>query len=92
MYNNSIYVSTGFILFKFLYNTNPKHRFNIKDNILEKRILVTKKKIKLLRKKHKKLIITLRSAAELYKKYYNTKHKVFRFKLGDKIIVATKNL
>jgi hypothetical protein len=92
MYNNSIHVSISFIPFKFLYNINPKLRFNIKDNILEKKVLIAEKRIRLLRKKHKKFIITLRSAAELYKKYYNIKHKVFRFKLKDKIILATKNL
>jgi hypothetical protein len=92
IYNNSIHVSTGFIPFKFLYNIDPKLGFNIKDNILEKGALAAEKRIKLLGKKRDKLIITLRSTAELYKKYYNTKHKVFRFKLRDKVIIITKNL
>jgi hypothetical protein len=92
IYNNSTHVSTGFILFKLLYNINLKLRFNIEDNILKKGVPIAKKRIRLLGEKHKKLIITLRLAAELYKKYYNAKHKVFRFKLRDKIIVTTKNL
>jgi hypothetical protein len=92
MYNNSIHASTGFTPFKLLYNINPELRFNIKDDILEKGVLAAKKRIRLLRKEHKKLVVTLRSAAELYKKYYNAKHKVFRFKLGDKFILAIKNL
>jgi hypothetical protein len=91
-YNNSIYVSTGFTPFKLLYNINPKLRFNIKNNVLEGGVLVVEKKIRLLGKKHKKLIVTLRLAAKLYKKYCNAKHKVFRFKLRDKVIVTTKNL
>jgi hypothetical protein len=77
-------------LFKFLFNINPKLRFNIKDNILEKRVLIVEKRIKLLGKKHEKLVITLQLAAKLYKKYYNIKHKVFRFKLKDKIIITIK--
>jgi hypothetical protein len=92
MYNNSIHVSTSFTPFKFLYNINPELRFNIENNILKRGALAVKKRIRLLGKERKKLIITYRSAAELYKKYYNTKHKVFRFKLRDKIIITTKNL
>jgi hypothetical protein len=92
MYNNSIHVATSFTPFKFLYNINPEFRFNIEDNILEKGVLVVEKKIRLLEKKHKKLIVTLRSTAELYKKYYNTKYKTFRFKLKNKVIITTKNL
>jgi hypothetical protein len=92
MYNNSIYISISFILFKLLYNINPKLGFNVKDNILEGGVLVAKKRIRLLKKEREKLVITLRSAAELYKKYYNTKYKIFRFKLKDKIILITKNL
>jgi hypothetical protein len=91
MYNNSIHVSTSFILFKLLYNINPELGFNIKDNILERGVLIAKKRIRLLGKKHEKFVITFRLTAELYKKYYNTKHKIFRFKLEDKIIVTTKN-
>jgi hypothetical protein len=91
-YNNSIYISTGFIPFKLLYNINPELRFNVKNNILEGGAPAAEKRIRLLREKHEKLIITLRSAAKSYKKYYNAKHKVLRFKLKDKIIVATKNL
>jgi hypothetical protein len=92
IYNNSIHIFISFILFKLLYSIDPELRFNIKDNILERGVLVAEKRIRLLGKKHKKLIITLRSAAELYKNYYNTKHKVFRFKLRNKIIITTKNL
>jgi hypothetical protein len=92
IYNNSIHVSTGFTLFKLLYSINPELGFNIEDNILEKGAPVAKKRIRLLGEKHKKLIVTLRSAAESYKKYYNAKHKTLRFKLRDKIIIVTKNL
>jgi hypothetical protein len=74
-----------------LYSINPELRFNVEDNILEKGAPVAEKRIRLLGEKHKKLVVTLKSAAELYKKYYNAKHKVFRFKLKDKIILATKN-
>jgi hypothetical protein len=62
------------------------------DNILEKGVLVVEKRIRLLGKKHKKLIIIFWSTTKLYKKYYNTKHEVLRFKLRDKIILITKNL
>jgi hypothetical protein len=92
IYNNSIHASTGFTPFKLLYNINPELRFNIENNILEKEAPVTKKRIRLLREKHEKLIIILRSTAELYKKYYNAKHKVLRFKLGDKVMLTIKNL
>jgi hypothetical protein len=92
MYNNSIHVSIGFILFKLLYTIDPEFGLNIKDDILEGGGLITKKKIRLLGEEHEKLIITLRLAAELYKKYYNTKHKILRFKLRDKIIITIKNL
>jgi hypothetical protein len=92
MYNNSIHASTGFTPFKLLYNINPELRFNIKDNILERGVLAAEKRIRLLGEKHEKLIVTLRLAVELYKKYYNTKHKILRFKLRDKVIVITKNL
>ena len=74
-----------------MYNINLELGFKTEDNILEKRA-PAENKIRLLGKKHEKFVITLRSAAELYKKYYNAKHKVFRFKVGDKIILATKNL
>jgi hypothetical protein len=92
MYNNSIHVSTGFIPFKFLYNIDPKLGFNIEDNILERGLLAAEKIIRLLGEKREKFVITLRSTAKLYKKYYNIKHKVFRFKLRDKVIIITKNL
>jgi hypothetical protein len=87
IYNNSIHVSTSIIPFKFLYNIDPKFRFNIKDNILEKKAPTAKKRIRLLGEKHKKLIVTPQSATKSYKKYYNAKHKIFRFKLRDKIII-----
>jgi hypothetical protein len=53
---------------------------------------VAEERIRLLGEEHEKLIVTLRSAAELYKKYHNAKHKILRFKLRDKVIVAMKNL
>jgi hypothetical protein len=89
MYNNSIHISTGSIPFKLLYSINPKLRFNI-NNVLERGVSVAEERIRLLGKKHGKLVVTLRLATKLYKKYYNTKYKIFRFKLRDKIIIATK--
>jgi hypothetical protein len=92
MYNNSIHASTSFILFKFLYSIDPKLRFNIEDNILKKGVPAVEKRIRLLGEEYEKLVVTLRSAAKLYKKYYNTKHKILRFKLKDKVMITTKNL
>jgi hypothetical protein len=91
LYNNLIHVFISFIPFKFLYSIDFEFGFNIKNDILERGELAAEEKIRLLGKKHEKFVITLRSAAELYKKYYNAKHKVFRFKLRDKVILVTKN-
>jgi hypothetical protein len=58
MYNNSIHVSTSFTLFKFLYSIDLELGFNIKNDILEGGARAAKKRIKLLRKKHEKFVVT----------------------------------
>jgi hypothetical protein len=92
IYNNSIHVSTSFIPFKLLYSIDPEFRFNINNNILEKRVSAAEKIIRLLGEKREKFVITLRLAANIYKKYYNAKYKILRFKLRDKVMLAIKNL
>jgi hypothetical protein len=50
------------------------------------------KKIKLLVEKRKKLSSNLRKAYKKHKKYYNAKHKLTRFCVKEKVMLASKNI
>jgi len=59
MYNNLIYISTSSILFRLLYSFDLELNINVRDNILQERVLSIEERIKILRKEQETLIRNL---------------------------------
>lgn len=91
-YNNSVHATTGYPPFRLLYGFDPELGFNVEDDIPEGGAPLAQERIKLLIKEREDLIGTLKTAQDSHKKYYDRTHKPIRFKIGDKVILAAKNI
>jgi transposase InsO family protein len=91
-YNNSVHASTGSTPFRMLYGFNPELGSNVGDDILEGGAPAAAERIKLLQDEREVVAQKLRVASESYKKFYDTKHKKTRFRVGDLVLLSTKHL
>jgi hypothetical protein len=91
-YNNSKHSTTGSTPFRLLYGFDPELGTNVRDDVLEGGAPSAEERIKLLMEERTQLSNRLRTAAESHKKYYDAKHKPMRFKVEDKVVIASKNI
>jgi transposase InsO family protein len=92
-YNNSVHESTGLPPFKVLYGFLPELGMNVGDDAPKGRAASTaEERIKTLHMEREELADRLRRASASQKKYYDKRHTKMEYKVGDLVMLATKNL
>ena len=91
-YMNSHHTSIGTTPFYAMYGYHPEIRWTVGDDLLEGKVPATNERIKRLQALRDELAERWREASESQKKYYNRKHKPKSYKVGDLVMLSTKNL
>ena len=89
---NSKHSVLGVSPFYALYGYNPTVHYEVEDDFNEGKVPSARERIKTLHNLQEKLAEHLEKAAETQAKYYNRKHEPKRFKLGDLVLLSTKEL
>jgi hypothetical protein len=83
LYNNSIYTTTKVSPFFALYSYHLNTRHFIKKEVSKGDVLITRERGKEMIKIWKTLDKQLLSAIKYQSKWYNNKHKIISYTLGD---------
>jgi hypothetical protein len=75
-----------------MYDYNSEIRYESKDDIIMKRMLVVTKRVKELHKYREKLIERWQKVTNAKVKYYNRKHIALTFKTKDLLMLSIKNI
>lgn len=75
-----------------LYGYNPSIRLNIKADVPGGEAPTAKARIKTLAKEQEELARHWKNASEMQSKWYNKKHTPQSFKMGDKVMLLTRNI
>ena len=89
-YNNSAHETTGKALFILLYRYLPT--LDARDSAPGRGATSADERIELLRTERQELAERLQKASETQKKYYDKKHTLIKFKIGDEVMLAAKNI
>lgn len=90
-YNNSTHETTGKPPFYLLYGYVPT--IDVEDTAYEGGDKTTaEERVEKLQAERKELAETLRKATDAHKKYYDVRHKPMRYKIGDQVMLAAKNI
>jgi hypothetical protein len=92
VYQNSVQFIIECNLFFCMYDYNFKIRYELKNDIIMKEMLVVTKRVKELHEYKQKLIEKWQKAANAQVKYYNRKHIALTFKTKNLIILFIKNI
>jgi len=92
VYNNSYYVLIKALSFYLMYNYYSKIYYEVKNNFIEKEILLAQERVKQLYNLKKVLTKRLKNVVTQQAKYYNKKHKSKSFAIEKLIMFSTKNL
>ena len=57
-----------------------------------KRAPTIEERIKILAQDKEETTVALRAVSDSYKKFYNKKYSEIRFRIGDKVLVSSKNI
>lgn len=91
-YMNSWHSSIGTTPFFLMYGYHPEIRWEIEDDSPEGRVPAANDKVKKLQASRDEAAQRLRRAADAQSKYYNKSHQPQSYKVGDLVMLATKNL
>ena len=91
-YMNSWHTAIGTTPFHLMYGYHPEIRYEIEDDSAEGKVPAANDRIKQLQTLRDETAERLRSAIELHAKYYNKSHLPQEYKVGDLVMLATKNL
>ncbi len=89
-YNNSVHDSTGKAPFYLLYGYVPE--IDVEDTVPVEGDMAAQRRVEKLQDERKELTDTLRRAIESHKKHYDRKHAPMRFRIGDRVMLAAKNI
>lgn len=91
--NNSVHHATRMSPFELLYGWSPEIRTPaIRDELHEERVPAAAERAKHMRETHEKLAQIWQQAQDTQKKHQNRKTKPMQFKVGDKVLLSTKNI
>ena len=89
-YNNSTHETTGHSPFYLLYGYQPTIDVSLADAGQQDGSATSR--VEILQREREELRATLQRAVEAHKKYYDRKHTPVRFRVGDQVMLAAKNL
>lgn len=89
-YNNSVHDTTGKSPFYLLYGYEP--RITVEDTGLGEGDTRAETRLQGLKKEREELARTLTKAIESHKKNHDRRHQPMRFKIGDEVMLAAKNI
>ncbi len=89
-YNNSVHESTGHSPFYLLYGYQPTIDVATTDSWPTDHSAT--KRVEALQRERLELEAILRRATEAHKKHYDRKHTPMRFRVGDQVMLAAKNI
>jgi hypothetical protein len=92
VYNNSYYALVKTSSFYLIYNYHSKIHYEVKNNFIEKKILLTQERVKQLYNLKKILAKRLKNVVAQQTKYYNKKHRSKSFAIKKLIMLSIKNL
>ena len=91
VYNNVTHFFTNVSSYYLMYDYHSKIHYVIENDLIEKKILSAKDKIKHLHDVRKTLIKRLKHVVAKQTKYYNQKHTLKEFNVDDLIMFNIKN-
>lgn len=91
-YMNSHNDSIGTTPFYLMYGYHPEVRYEVEDDSTEGEVPAANERIKKLQALRDEAAEHLRNAYKAQAKYYNKSHKPQTYKVGDLVMLATKNL
>lgn len=89
-YNNSVHESTGHAPFYLLYGFHPT--IDIAVSRFPDTPDTAASRVERLQQEREELDTTLRKATQAHKRHYDHKHKPMRFRVGDRVMLAAKNI
>jgi len=91
-YNNSVHSQTGTTPFFAQYGYNPEIRVNVVDDVADGKAVLAHQRALLLQEERKQLNDHWAAATMAQKQFYDKKRKPMTFRIGDKVMLSTKNL
>ena len=91
-YNNSTHSATGQPPFFLMYGYHPKMQYEVEGDSIQGRVPAAYERVKSLLHYRKEMEEHLRIAVASYSKYYNKTHTPREFKVGELVMLSTKNL
>ena len=91
-YMNSHHSSLGCSPFYAMYGYNPQIHWEAEDGSLEGEVPAAKERVEQLQNYRKKIEAHWQRAVAAQAKYYNEHHKAKEYKVGELVMLSTKNL
>jgi hypothetical protein len=91
-YNNSVHTSTGVTPFYALYGYHPEQTWDVEADVPGGEAPAAHQRAAKLKEVHTRLAKQLKAAVEYQAKYYNKRHTPKEYKVGDWVLLASKNI
>jgi len=91
-YNNSVHSSTGVSPFYALYGYHPELTWDVDDDMKKGEAPAARERAIQINRVREQLLKRLENAIAYQKSYYDKHHKPKSYNVGDKVMLATKNL
>ena len=91
-YQNSSHSALNCNSFYVMYEYNLTLRYNVKNNVVRKKMLIAQKRMQQLNSVRKTLIMRWQNVNDATIKHYNKKHSIMKYRKKNLILLFTKNL
>ena len=91
-YNNTVHASTGTTPFYALHGFHPEFTWDVEDDIPEGEAPAARQRATAIQAEREKLKERLQQAAEYQSKWYGKSHTPRHYRVGDKVLLSSKNL